>query len=50
VIVLRSFDELTFGEIGARLGKSADACRMLFRRAMTALTSELEGDAGCLRV
>ena len=45
VIMLRSFEELTFREIGARLGKSEDACRMLFARAMTALTLELTQDA-----
>lgn len=38
VILLRTFEELTFPEIAARLGKSEDACRMLFARAMTVLT------------
>jgi RNA polymerase sigma-70 factor (ECF subfamily) len=38
VILLRTFEELTFPEIARRLGKSEDACRMLFARAMTALT------------
>ena len=38
VILLRKFEELTFPEIARRLGKSEDACRMLFARAMTALT------------
>jgi RNA polymerase sigma-70 factor (ECF subfamily) len=38
VIILRTFEELSFREIGLRLGKSEDACRMLFARAMTALT------------
>jgi RNA polymerase sigma-70 factor, ECF subfamily len=38
IILLRKFEELTFAEIGRRLGKSEDACRMLFARAMTALT------------
>ena len=43
VILLRKFEELTFPEIAKRLGKSEDACRMLFARAMTALTMALEG-------
>lgn len=38
VILLRKFEELSFGEIGQRLGKSPDACRMLLARALTALT------------
>ena len=38
VILLRRFEELSFKEIGERLGKSPDACRMLLARAMTALT------------
>ena len=38
IILLRRFEELTFPEIAARLGKSDDACRMMFARAMTALT------------
>ena len=38
VILLRKFEELSFSEIGTRLGKSDDACRMLLARAMTALT------------
>jgi RNA polymerase sigma-70 factor (ECF subfamily) len=42
VILLRKFEELTYGEIAARLGKSEDACRMMFARAMTALTLEME--------
>lgn len=41
VILLRKFEELSFAEIGRRLGKSDDACRMLLARAMTALTLEL---------
>jgi RNA polymerase sigma-70 factor (ECF subfamily) len=44
VILLRHFEELSFKEIGARLGKSEDASRMLFARAMTALTLALGGD------
>jgi RNA polymerase sigma-70 factor, ECF subfamily len=41
LIVLRKLEELTFPEIAARLGKSEDACRMGFARAMTALTLAL---------
>ena len=41
VVLLRKFEELSFGEIGARLGKSEDAARMLLARAMTALTLKL---------
>ncbi len=41
MVVLRSFEELSFPEIAARLDKSPDACRMLFARAMTAMTLHL---------
>jgi RNA polymerase sigma-70 factor (ECF subfamily) len=41
VILLRKFEELSFAEIGERLGKTEDACRMLLARAMTALTLKL---------
>ncbi len=41
VILLRKFEELSFAEMGARLGKSEDGCRMLLARAMTALTLKL---------
>jgi RNA polymerase sigma-70 factor, ECF subfamily len=41
VILLRTFEELSFAEIGRRLGKSEDACRMLLARAMTALTLKM---------
>jgi RNA polymerase sigma-70 factor, ECF subfamily len=41
VILLRQFEELTFPEIAIRLGKSEDACRMMFARAMTALTLKI---------
>ena len=41
VILLRTFEELSFPEIATRLGKSEDACRMQFARAMTALTLAL---------
>lgn len=38
VIMLRMFEELSFAEIGDRVGKSPDACRMLLARALTALS------------
>ncbi|HKW02994.1 MAG TPA: sigma-70 family RNA polymerase sigma factor [Vicinamibacterales bacterium] len=38
IIVLRKLEELPFAAIGARLGKSEDACRMAFARAMASLT------------
>lgn len=41
IILLRKYEELTFGEIARRLGKSEDACRMLLARAMAALTLRL---------
>ena len=41
IILLRAFQELSFREIGARLNKSEDACRMLMARAMTALTLKM---------
>jgi RNA polymerase sigma-70 factor (ECF subfamily) len=41
VILLRKFEELSFEEIGSRLGKSPDACRMQLARAMTALALAL---------
>ena len=44
VIILRAFEELSFREIGARLAKSEDACRMLYARAMAALTMRMAGD------
>lgn len=46
VIVLRKLEELTFPEIAQRLGKSEDACRMAFSRAMAALTIKLAGPEG----
>jgi RNA polymerase sigma-70 factor (ECF subfamily) len=42
VIILRRLEELSFAEIGERLGRSPDASRMLFARAMTALTLAME--------
>jgi len=41
VILLRQFEELPYAEIGARMGRSPDACRMLLARAMAALTLAL---------
>lgn len=41
IIVLRKLEERTFRDIAARLGKSEDACRMMFARAMSALTLRL---------
>ncbi len=41
VILLRKFEDLSFAEIGRRLGRSGDASRMLLARAMTALTLKL---------
>lgn len=43
IIVLRTLEELSFVEIGTRLDKSADACRMAFARAMAALTVRVGG-------
>lgn len=43
IILLRKFEELSFADIGRRLGKSEDACRMLLARAMTALTLKMSG-------
>jgi RNA polymerase sigma-70 factor (ECF subfamily) len=42
VILLRKYEELSFEEIGRRLDRSADACRMLLARAMAALTRAME--------
>jgi RNA polymerase sigma-70 factor (ECF subfamily) len=38
ILLLRKFEELSFREIGERMERSPDACRMLLARAMTALT------------
>jgi RNA polymerase sigma-70 factor (ECF subfamily) len=45
VIVLRKLEELSFPEIAERMGRSPDACRMLFARAMAALTLRVGGPA-----
>lgn len=42
VILLRKMYELNFLEIGERLERSPDACRMLLARAMTELTLAME--------
>jgi RNA polymerase sigma-70 factor, ECF subfamily len=42
VIVLRRLHELEFGEIGERMGRSPDACRMLLTRSLAALTLAFE--------
>jgi RNA polymerase sigma factor (sigma-70 family) len=44
IVVLRKLEELTFAEISARTGRSEDACRMAFARAMAALTLRLKGE------
>ncbi len=44
VILLRDFEELTFPEIGARLARTEDAARMLYARAMAALTMRVMKD------
>lgn len=43
VILLRKYEELSFREIGDRLGRSPDACRMLLARALTTLTERVRG-------
>jgi len=40
-ILLRQFEELTFAEVGARMGRSEDAARMLYARALAALTMKM---------
>lgn len=41
-LILRRLEERSYAEIGERLGRSPDACRMLVARAMTALTLAME--------
>ena len=41
IILLRKLEELSFPEIARRTGKTEDACRMAFSRAMAALTVRL---------
>jgi len=45
VILLRHRDKLSFAEIGERTGRSADAARMCWTRAVKRLQSELTGEA-----
>jgi RNA polymerase sigma-70 factor (ECF subfamily) len=45
VVAWRVEEDLSFAEIGARLGRSADAARMLFSRALGQLRDDLPGDA-----
>jgi RNA polymerase sigma-70 factor (ECF subfamily) len=44
VVILRQLEELPYAEIGARLGKSADSCRMMLARAMATLTLSMRPD------
>ena len=41
LIIMRKFEELTFPEIARRVGKTEDACRVAFSRAMAALTIKM---------
>jgi RNA polymerase sigma-70 factor, ECF subfamily len=45
VIVLRKLEELSFPEIGERMGRRPDACRQLLARAFAALTLAMETPA-----
>ena len=45
VILLRQLEELSFAEIGERMGRTPDACRMLLARAMTALTLQMRDES-----
>jgi RNA polymerase sigma-70 factor (ECF subfamily) len=42
IIVLRRLEELPYSEIALRLGSTPDACRMLYARAMAALTLRMQ--------
>jgi RNA polymerase sigma-70 factor (ECF subfamily) len=44
VIIERSLEERTFPEIAKRMGRTPDACRMLYARAMAALTLRMESE------
>ena len=44
MILLRKLEELSFAEIGQRMGRNPDACRMLLARAMATLTMRLEDE------
>jgi len=41
VIILRKLEELSFGEIAEKMGRSSEACRKLLARAMTALSQAM---------
>lgn len=42
VILLRQYEELSFREIGERMGRSEDAARMLLARAMAKVTLQMQ--------
>ncbi len=44
-ILMRKFEDLSYAEMAARLGRSEDACRMLVARAMVALTLRMREGA-----
>lgn len=46
VVILRTYGELSFKEIGELLGKSENYARVTFHRAKLKLHTELEGDHG----
>jgi RNA polymerase sigma-70 factor (ECF subfamily) len=46
VILLRHRDKLSFAEIGEQTGRSMDAARMLWTRAVKRLQGELSGEPG----
>ena len=41
IVLLRHYEERSYRDIGKRMGRSPDACRMLMARAMTALTLQM---------
>jgi RNA polymerase sigma-70 factor (ECF subfamily) len=43
IVILRAFEELPFGDIAARVGKTTDACRMTYARALAAMTIHMRG-------
>lgn len=38
MVMLRAFEELSFPDIAERIGKTADACRMTYARALASMT------------
>jgi RNA polymerase sigma-70 factor (ECF subfamily) len=46
VVVLRNWDRLSFEKIAVRMGRSAEAARKLWSRAIVRLQQELEADDG----